>query len=231
MVIYLVCNNVLESILSLNFDNSERFEAEGLIYIPSTSNWVSPSECLWDSPVPIEGKSLILRSYPEELKPFFLGQLRIAPASLSTMVEELITLTTQDPTVQRVKELIWAINGMKPTPDDLSILSTCSFLPVRVSQSGAAQQIEFLDCQSDFGIVDRIKLADIFEGEVDLLDFSLEEVLQLEPFLRSLELGDKYLSLLCREETDCQGEGLLDNRLTADFNSRAYHLLRQVYWS
>lgn len=176
--------------------------------------------------MPIDGKTLILQSYPEELKPLFLGNLRIAPASLTTVVEELFTLATQQPTTQRVKQLIWAINGMKPRPSDLNTLSTCDFLPVRVSRHGVAQHIEFLACQSDFAIVDRIKLADIFEGHVDFLDFSLEDILQLEPFLTSLDLGDKYLSQVCREETDCQGESSLDNRLTADFKIRAYDLLR-----
>jgi hypothetical protein len=176
--------------------------------------------------VPIDGKSLILQSYPEELKPFFLERLRISPASMSTLVEELFALATRHPTVQRVKQLIWAINGMRPRPNDLNNLLTCNFLPVRVPQPGAAHRIEFRACQSDFAIIDRIKLAEIFEGRVELLDFSLEEILQLEPFLRSLGLGSKYLSLLCREETDCQGESLLDNGLTADFNGRAYDLLR-----
>lgn len=167
-----------------------------------------------------------MQSYPEVLRPFFVEYLGISPASLCTLVDELSSLATQHLTVQRVKQLIWAINGMRPRPNDLSILSTCNFLPVRVPQPGAAHQIEFRSCQSGFAIIDRIPLAEIFEGHVELLDFSLEEILQLEPFLRSLNLRNKYLSLLCSEETDCQEEGILDNRLTAAFNSIAYHLLR-----
>ena len=198
-----------------------------MIYIPSASSWVSPSQCLWDSPVPIDGKSIIHQSYPEELKPFFLERLQISPASLTTLVEELLSLATRHTTVHRVKQLIRAINEMKPSPNDLNILSTCNFLPVRVPQPpGEARRIEFRACQSDFAIIDRIKLEEIFEGRVELLDFTLEEILQLEPFLTSLGLRNKYLSLLCREETDYQGESLLDNRLTADFNDRAYDLLR-----
>lgn len=141
-------------------------------------------------------------------------------------MEELFTLAARHPTVQRVKQLIWAINGMRPKQNDLNILSTCNFLPVRVPQHGAAHRIKFRACQSDFAVIDRVKLADIFEGRVELLDFCLEEVLQLEPLLKLLGLGSKYLSMICRKETDCQGESLLDNRLTADFNNRAYDLLR-----
>ena len=115
---------------------------------------------------------------------------------------------------------------MRPRSNDLSILSTCEFLPVRVPQLGKSHIIEFRNCQSDFAIVDRLKLAEIFKDRVELLDYSLEEILQLEPFLRSLGLGSKYLSLLCYEETDCEGESRLDNKLTADFNCRAYDLLR-----
>jgi hypothetical protein len=221
-----VHSDLLWPILLLTLDNRERFQTESLIYIPSTSSWVSPSECLWDSPVPIDGKSLILQSYPEELKPFFLERLKIPSASLNTLVEELVALATQHLTVQRVKQLIWAINGMRPNLIDLDILSTCNFLPVKIPQPDAAHRMAFRARQSDFVIIDRIKLAEIFEGRVEFLDFNLEEILQLEPFLTSMGLGSKYLSLLCREETDCQGESFLDNGLTAAFNSRAYDLLR-----
>jgi len=202
-----------------------KFRTECLIYIPATSRWVSPAECLWDSPVPINGKEIILQSYPEDLKAFFLERLHIPPASLTTLVEELYSVATPNFDIQRLKQLFWAINGMKPRQSDMQILQTCNFLPVRIpSQRG--RTIELQDCQSDFVIIDRIKLQEIFENQVEMLDFDLEEVLQLEPLISALNLGSKYISQRCREDTGCQGDGLLDAHLTADFHERAYDLLR-----
>lgn len=227
-----VCRGILRSTVTIERGctlipiGSERFETEGLVYISRTSSWVPPSECLWDSPVLIRGKSLICQSYPEELKPFFLEHLRIAPASLNTLVDELLSIEIQHLPIARVKQLIWAVNEMKPKSADLNILLTCKFLPVRGLQRGAGTEIELRSSQSDFVIVDRSKVARIFEDDLEFLDFSLEEILQLKPFLRAMGLSDKYLSKLYSEETDCQGESMLDSRLTADFNSRAYELLR-----
>jgi len=74
--------------------------------------------------------------------------------------------------------------------------------------------------------VDRAKLADMFKQHTGLLDFSLEEVLSLAPFLQALGLGNKYLSKLCTEETARPNHGVLAEDLTQNFKNRAYYFLR-----
>lgn len=193
----------------------------------STSDWVSPSDCLWSSPAPIEGKAIVGSCYPESLKRFFLEQLKISPASLSTLVQELGSLAQRSPTVSKVNQLIWAINGMNPKTGDLETLSSSDFLPVRIPPIlGTNYQVCFKNCQSEFAIIDRTKIAEVFDGHVPFLNFYLEEVRQLQPFLEALGLHSKYLSVLCDEDTACDETGSLDARLTSDFKSRAHDLLR-----
>jgi hypothetical protein len=195
--------------------------------MPSTSEWFSPSECLWTSPVQIDGKAIISRSYPEELKTFFLERLRISPASLSTIVEELHSLADRQPSpsVSKVKEMIWVINKMEPKQGDLGILITSEILPIRRPGSASNSSAFFKSCQNNFAIIDRTKLAEIFDGHVTFLDFTLEEVRQLYPFLYALDLERNYLSLLCDEETACGDNGSVDRKRTAEFKERAYDLL------
>jgi hypothetical protein len=194
--------------------------------MPTTSSWVSPSDCLWASPVPIEGKAVLANSYPDDLEPFFLQRLQITAASLGTLVEGLHTLSQRNPTLSKVNQMIWAINKMSPKQEDLEKLLTCNFLPVKVPRLGADDEVSFQNCQNNFAIIDRTKLAEIFHGHVSFLNFELEEVLELQPFLNALGLSKKYLSSICREETACDEDGSIDSRLTAEFRDRAYDLLR-----
>lgn len=159
------------------------------------------------------------------MEPFFQNRLRISPASLSTLVEGLCSLADGQPSIDHVKEMIWAISAMNPETSDLIPLVPCNILPVKRVRHGSAE-VSLQNCGSNFTVVDRTKLADIFRGHVGFLDFSLEEVRQLDPFLRALNLSKKYLSCVCTEETACSGDGVLDTNLTEKFNDRAYHLLR-----
>ncbi|KAE8447535.1 hypothetical protein EG329_010665 [Mollisiaceae sp. DMI_Dod_QoI] len=201
------------------------FQNESLIYDPSGPAWFAPSDCLWTSPVPIEGKAIIGSSYPDDLRPFFVGRLRISPASLSTLVEGLCSLAHGQPTVVNVKQMIWAINAMDPKKSDVDPLLRCSILPIETAGS-RSPSISFQTCQGNFVINDRMKLADTFVGRVGFLSFSLEEVRQLDPFLQALDLSKKYLSSVCIEETACTDDGVVDVNLTEQVRDRAYYLLR-----
>jgi hypothetical protein len=114
---------------------------------------------------------------------------------------------------------------MDPKKNDLVSLLTCNILPVRKVRHAVAE-LSLQGCESNFAVVDRAKLADVFANSATFLDFSLEEVRQLEPFLRALNLGEKYLSRICTEETACSDDGTLDRGLTLEFQDRAYPLLR-----
>jgi hypothetical protein len=201
------------------------FETERLVYASHDPFWFAPSQCLWDSPVPVQGKAILHPFYPDSLEHFFQNHLRISPASLSTLVEGLRSLAQGRPSIHDIKKTIEAINTMGPEKEDLVPLREVNFLPVRRTGSASAA-VSFQNCQSNFSIIDRTKLAGIFKEYAKFLDFSLEEVRNLEPFLQALDLSKKYLSCLCTEETACSDNGLLDVALTEKFKARAYYFLR-----
>ncbi|KAH7411292.1 hypothetical protein BKA64DRAFT_378000 [Cadophora sp. MPI-SDFR-AT-0126] len=204
----------------------DTFEEESLIYMPSSNTWFSPSECLWTSPVAIPDTAIIEDDYPEESRHFFVHQLRISAASLGTLVNGLISLVQKDSTTAQVKEMIQAINSKRPKDTDLQSLQTTNCLPVRHLQPNGTLITSFESCQTQFVVNDRRNLAEIFHTQVPFLDFTLEEVLQLRPFLEALQLDQKYLSVICEHATACDGTGTDDIRLTTDFRERAYEILR-----
>ena len=164
--------------------------------------------------------------YPDSLRDLFVDHLHISAASISTLVEKLHVSVDRNPTVPRVKDMIWAINRMNPEQADLEVLLDSNFLPVRALRPDSGYELSLQSCRHEFAINNRSRLAELFNGHVSFLDFELEEVRQLEPFLRSLDLEDKYLSNVCGEETACSGNGLIDTRRTAEFKERSYDLLR-----
>jgi hypothetical protein len=175
--------------------------------------------------VPIEGKAIIGGLYPDRLKTFLSDRLKISSASLSTVVEEICSLSKGQPSPDNLKKMIWAVNDMNPKESDLQPIAVCDFLPIRGDRSGS-DGISLQSCSSNFAITDRAKLADTFRGHIGFLDFSLEEVQQLRPILQALKLDRKYLSLICTENTACSEDRVLDSKLTKEFQDRAYYLLR-----
>jgi len=146
----------------------------------------------------------------------------ISLASLTTLVAGLCSLAQGEPSLANIEQMIWAINAMDPKKDDLKTLVNCNILPVRYDSA----DISFQNCRSNFFIIDRVKLEDIFKGHVGFLAFSLEEVRQLDPFLQALDLSYKFLSQVCIEETACSEDGVVDKNLTEQLRDRAYDLLR-----
>jgi len=168
--------------------------------------------------------AVIGADYPQGLTEFFLTSLRISPATLATLVEALRALGERSSSVVSVKEIIKAINKEGPERHDLESLATGLVLPIRRHlQNGS---ITLGNLQETFAIIDNTKLSAIFQDHVDLLDFSLEEVHELAPFLEGLGLQIKYLSRICTTQTACDEDGTVNESLTLDFTDRAYEILR-----
>ena len=172
----------------------------------------------------VEGMAVIGADYPEGPTDFFLTCLRISPASLPTLVEALCSLGERRSSVESIKEMIKAINRKDPTRQDLESLATCNVLPIRRHVSHG--NVTLGNLQETFAIIDNTKFSAIFRDHVDLLDFSLEEVHELAPFLEGLGLQSKYLSRLCTTQTACDEDGMIDETLTREFTDRAYEILR-----
>jgi hypothetical protein len=138
--------------------------------------------------VPITGKTILSPLYPVDLRDFFREGLRISPAVLGTLVQGLCSLAHGQPSIADVKKMTWAMSALESEKRDLTSLVPCNILPVRRVRHGSIEVL-LQNCGSNFSVVDRTKLVNIFRDHVAFLDFSLEEVRQLHPFLEALDIS------------------------------------------
>jgi hypothetical protein len=201
------------------------FEENALIYDTIHKNWVSTSSCLWSKNAQIPGKVTILSQYGD-LKDFFIGVLKVRIPDLNMLIEELSRVASSNPTVDDVKSLIWQINSFSPTRKVVEKLKPLTIFPVKAASRSIAPVVLRARNES-FSIIDRQPWADAFQGQIDLLDFSLEEVRKLRPFLSSFDLESRYLSRAIAETSSFQGEVREQSRKrTRQIRNRAYAIAR-----
>lgn len=150
---------------------------------------------------------------------------------LAKLVDELAQLVRvspehKKPPVGDVKRLIWKINDLSPSSQELEKLSELPIFPVTLA--GKPSDFPLLRAANKrFSIIDRQPLAVAFLGKIELLDFKLEEVQKLRPFLSSFDLEDRYLSRAVTEISSLMGDIYLRSReLTVQLRNRAYALAR-----
>jgi hypothetical protein len=138
---------------------------------------------------------------------FFVDFLGVATLSLQMVYEELKEKGASDrTTVPQVKETIWAFNSFlaaeRELPDPEPILNGKLF-PVKYPKGPTRLH----SAKIAFAIVDRKPLGDAFRDKAKFLDFSLDEVRQLKPFLKWAGLEERYLSATVKEVTAMEGDG------------------------
>ncbi|TVY16404.1 hypothetical protein LARI1_G008274 [Lachnellula arida] len=211
------------------------FETRALVYDMQGQRWTTPSACLWSKDAQVPGKSTISSQYPN-LKDLFVGVLKVKIPDLRLLVQELKRVARSSPsiddikTIDDIKSLIWQINAFAPTIEDLTQLRESKIFPVKKSIRTVELQTRLETRLERFSIIDRQPWADAFadefEGELDVLDFSLKQVRSLEPFLSSMQVGG-YLSEVVIEKSSFEGSLPEPNpKRTRDFQRRAYALSR-----
>jgi hypothetical protein len=201
-----------------------------LIYVPARAGelpWYKPSSCFWSSIASIKGKTTISDHYPE-LEDFFTDILGLTAPSLEMVVDELKSLAKSNPSKNALKELIFAINLMLAGESDppRNTIGKLNVLPVNTKDG-----LKLQSTRHEFAIADRQKLWEAFRKHVSILAFSLEEVRELRPFLRWMNLEGRYLSRTVVERTRHKGYvKCLSERLTKEFRERerARALFRSV---
>ncbi len=203
------------------------FENDALIYNVLNKTWAAASSCLWSKDAQIPGKITIISQY-KDLKDLFVGVLKVKIPDLGLLVEELSRVARSSPTVDDVKSLIWQINSFTPSRKALQKLVDHPIFPVRLL-NGTVEAIELRDRSGHFSIIDRQPWADAFQGEVEFLHFTLEEVRKLQPFLSCLDLEGGYLSRVVVEKSSFQGNiQEPSGKRTRQLRRRAHALSRQV---
>ncbi|TXC00522.1 hypothetical protein FocTR4_00008130 [Fusarium oxysporum f. sp. cubense] len=205
------------------------FAEESLIYfnVGNVSRWYTVGECLWSSATQIRGRVALNDLYPE-LEGFFVSFLGVQELTLDMAYDELKEMGSRvpPPSVAAVKETIWALNSLLDTtadpPDEEPIFRGTVF-PVRYPN----KSVKLQSGMTQFAIADRKALGDIFAPQAKMLDFSLDEVRRLRPFLSWLDLDSRYLSTSVREISTVAG-GLMDKLQYRDreFRQKADGLFR-----
>jgi len=200
-------------------------EEKSLIFVPDTNTWVRVSECVWaPSNLQFPGKTSIAHSYGG-LQLFFTLVLDIHSPDLELHIAALKTYGKEevvDPHV--VKELIKSISTLKPSPADLYTLKASKIFFMRNNEKSKVNWYE------TFVIGDRKEYEDAFEsdivqGNLAILDFSLQDVRTCRPFFDSMDTRSKYLSALVEEQTEVDG-GELNTSESLQISWKAEAIMR-----
>ncbi|KAI1421444.1 hypothetical protein F5Y12DRAFT_767727 [Xylaria sp. FL1777] len=209
----------------------EAFEANALIYasVDDLSPWHMPSQCVWSKAAQLRGKVSLNEDY-EDLEGLFTKILGVRQVDLTMAIDELKNTGSRPSVlVPEVKQSIWTVNSLLSTetslPDPSDILNS-SIFPVRYPHG----DVVCSSVSTEFFIVDREQLRQNFATKVKLLDFSLEDVVRLRPFLHWAGLQSRYFSHCIKEVTSFPGEGA--SRISSpdiQIRYRAHPLLRIAY--
>ncbi|KAM0261041.1 hypothetical protein ACHAQJ_002480 [Trichoderma viride] len=177
----------------------------------------------------MRGKKILENDY-EELKPFFVDILGVPTLNLGLIYEELLKLGKSTPAVASVKEQLFAFNDhlhsikeyKKVTPIGLK---NATIFPVRTP--GNQQNILVCNGNEDFAIANRIHWDDSLRPLIKTLDFTLDEIHELEPFVKWIGFEERYLSRIVREASDVGDSQLVPSlSLSRDIKIKAHALCR-----
>lgn len=201
-------------------------EKEKLLF--ANGRWHSPSECLWSVDTSLSDQISIGAIYAS-LKGFFVTRLLVKSLTTAILVSDLMKRATAKTPLKcdDAKALIFKINTMLAT-DDLNSTLQAKFdelantkcFPVKRGDGG----VQLRDAGAKFAIVDHERFGRAFQERADLLDFSLDEVQRLRPFLEATNLRDNYLSDLVEEVSEVTGNSVESSELTIQLRSLAYAL-------
>jgi hypothetical protein len=207
------------------------FEDEALIYLPSEDGreWYKVSQCVWSCAARLRGRVSINDEY-ERLETLFVELLGVQPVDLLMAIDELKeTGNNRSVSEQEVKDSIWTVNSLlshdsdPPSPRDVG---KHRIFPVQ-HPNGA---VKICSTAIEFFIVDREPLRRMFNGKIKTLAFTLEEVVQLRPFIHWAGMEPLYLSRCVREVTSFH-DGLTRQIFDSkhQIQNRAHALLRLVF--
>lgn len=148
---------------------------------------------------------VVLEPYYKDLYKFFVKFLGVQTLSLELVYNELDLLgSSSDTTRDQVEPNIWILNWFISTetqlPDAEKLLKRKIF-PVRYPDG----HVRLEKATTEFVIVDRVQLGDIFKPMAKTLDFNLDQVRRLGPTLSWLGFGTRYLSEVVEEVSRVQG--------------------------
>lgn len=206
-----------------------QFDNHSLIYVASNEgpSWRKTSQCVWSTAARLRDMVSLNSDY-EELHDFFVNALGVRPVTLSMAIDELKQAGgRQSVSIEEVKASLLTVNSLLCSESDPQQpeLMESNIFPVRYPDGG----VKCVSAQTQFFIVDRKSLRTSFEDRVKFLDFSLEEVVRLGPFLSWTGLENRSISQSVREFTSIQDSCTHPiSKYGLEFRYRAHALLRYV---
>ncbi|KAI1353752.1 hypothetical protein F5Y01DRAFT_50390 [Xylaria sp. FL0043] len=186
----------------------EVFRSEPLIYAPGDGSdcWHTVSQCIWSSATHIQGRVPLNEVYPD-LEEFFTDFLGVARLTLKMAYDELKSKEKRNPapSLREIKDTIFVLNSLLSAPsdsgDDLDSrgLLECKIFPVRHPTANHQTDVRLTTGRAEFAIIDRQLFYEAFESQVKFLDFTLDEIRRLEPFISWLNFSRRYLSVAVKE--------------------------------
>lgn len=199
------------------------FEEDRLIFVPSQNTWDSPSSCIWvEDQIGIPQKVSIKTSYAN-LENFFCKMLGVPKPDLKVLVQMLVEFSKirPFPPISKFKPIIMHISSLGPTARDLEDLKMAYIFSVTMTNGKRGAS----NINASFAIIDRLEYGSAFKGQLEMLDYSIEEVHACRNFLLALDPKRKYLSELVEERTTVR-DGAIDTKLSHSFRMKANALLR-----
>jgi hypothetical protein len=166
-----------------------------------------------------------LNDHYEELEALFIETLGVQTLTLRMLHNELLQAKPHN-TVAELKIMIWSFNALLQTDKtslDPELLLKAKVFPVRHPNGDTALS----SARTDFAIGDREYLVARFEGKIKILDYTVEEVRHLKPFLEWTKLTTRLLSVTVQESsTVSPGVQQSIGAPKRDLKRKAYALLR-----
>lgn len=190
-------------------------------------SWHKTDQCLWTSATRIRGMLTLNELYPE-LRDFFVRGLGVRTMTVKMVYDKLVGPALS---VEETKQTIETFNSLLVNTADRSKLDVAAVFdkavfPVRIPDAG----VKLCRGKEGFALLDRQSLGDEFAGKAKFLDFSIDELRTLQPFIAWAGLGQRYLSKMIKEISSV-GEGSKRpiSSPDRDVRTKARALLRSVF--
>ena len=169
---------------------------------------------------------IALNDHYDTLKDFFVNFLGVKTLNLQMVFDKLKEQGAGQSSIEEVRKTIFLLNSLlqseKKHPSPKAILESSVF-PVRYPDGS----VELRTSVTAFAIADRKHLYDLFSNQAKFLDFSMNDIPGLEPFLKWTGLENRYLSRSVKEISTLRGdsERPISHR-DRDVSRKAHGLLR-----
>jgi hypothetical protein len=163
----------------------------------------------------------------KDLKDLFVEHLKVPQPDFKLIYKELERLgqLSSSPSLNQVKENIWALNSFLEISEGVpekKPLGEFRILPVRYPKG----EVKLCTAETQFAIVDRVPLGEIFAHQIKILDFTFDEVRELDPFIRWMRIEMRFLSRQVEEISSVQGEKVPTRTHTESIRSKAHAFYR-----